>query len=60
MKSQNDYRIRFFDAEGSPIGDRLAAADSVTAVIEAAKKIASEMNAVEFSVMLLPPKVRGG
>jgi hypothetical protein len=57
MSDSSDYRIRFFGSHGVPTEERLAQAESATAAVLLAAEIAAELEAVDFSVTLLPPKV---
>jgi hypothetical protein len=57
VRNLNDYRVRFFNAQGSPFEDRSVVAESVTIVISRAAEIAREIDAADFSIMLLPPKL---
>jgi hypothetical protein len=52
-----DYRIRFFGIDGEPLADWPIVAPSLPFAMERAKEIASELDAADFTIMLLPPKL---
>jgi hypothetical protein len=56
-RSLCDYRIQFLNADGSPIADVPVEAASLKLAVERAVGIASELNAADFTVMVIPPKV---
>ena len=53
----SDYRIRFVKRYDLPIEDRSIQAESVTAAVKLAAEIAAELEATDFSITHLPPKV---
>ena len=59
MSNLYEYRIRFTNGEGEPLADLPVVAPSLSFAMERAKEMAPEINAVDFSIMLLPPKVDG-
>jgi hypothetical protein len=52
-----DYRIRFVKRYDLPIEDRSIQAESVTAAVKLAAEIVAELEATDFSITHLPPKV---
>ena len=57
MSHNSDYRIQLFGRHGFPMGTQLVATESVTAAVLLAAEIAAELDAVDFSITRLPPKV---
>jgi hypothetical protein len=57
MSDSSDYRIRFIRRHGLPIEERSIEAESVTAAIYVATEIATALEALDFSITPLPPKV---
>jgi hypothetical protein len=57
MSDSSDYRIRFIKRHGLPIEERSIEAESVTAAVHLAAEIAAALEAVDFSITHLPPKV---
>ncbi len=60
MGHSSDYRIRLIRRSGLPVEERSIEAESVTAAVHLAAEIAAELEAVDFSITQLPPKVRKG
>jgi hypothetical protein len=59
MGENSDYRIRLTGPNGLPIEDRSVEAESVTAAVRLAAEIAEALEAADFSITPLPPKIRG-
>jgi hypothetical protein len=57
MDNINDYRVRFLDAAGTHFDVVVLEAETLTAATERAGEIASQIEAADFSIMLLPPKL---
>jgi hypothetical protein len=53
----SDYRIRFIRRHGLPTEERSIGAESVAAAVSLAAEIAAALEAVDFSITPLPPKV---
>lgn len=58
MGENSDYRIRFVTRDGLSNEERSIEAESVTAAFNLAAEIAATLEAVDFSITPLPPKVR--
>ena len=56
MNKLNEYRIRFLNAEGNPIGDRSVVAESLAIALDRAVEITLEIGAEDFFITSLPPK----
>ena len=53
----SDYRIRFVKRFDLATEDRSVQADSAAAAVKIAAEIAAELEATDFSITHLPPKV---
>lgn len=58
MSESSDYRIRFTKRSGLPNEERSVQAESVKAAVHLAAEIAAALEAVDFSITPLPPKIR--
>ena len=58
MSDSSDYRIRFVKRHDDQVEERSIQADSVTEVVLLAAEIGVELEAVDFSITHLPPKVQ--
>jgi hypothetical protein len=59
MSDNSDYRIRLIRRHGLPIEERSIEAESVAAAVHLAAEIAAELEAVDFSITPLPPRIPG-
>jgi len=57
MSDSSDYRIRFIRRHGLPIEERSIEAEFVTAAVYVAAETAAALEALDFSITPLPPKV---
>ncbi len=57
MRQSFEYRIRFLERHGVPIEERLVEVESAAAAVKLAAEIATELEAVDFRITLLPPVV---
>jgi len=57
MSNKCEYRLRFFEAHGQAFEETDISVASVAMAVRLAAEIAAELEAQDFSILPLPPKV---